>query len=735
MAISTDDSDDPYLWLEDLDGPEAATWVRDRNAETVAALTGGPAFAARQTEIRQVLDADDRIPYPGWRGDGFYYDLWRDAAHPRGLWRRTTLDQYRRSEPEWDVLLDLDALARNEGENWVWGGVATLPPQHRHCLVSLSRGGADAVVVREYDLTERSFVDCGFTVAEAKTDVCWIDADHIWIGTDLGPGSLTDSGYPRIVLRWRRGTPLAEAEVVFEASTVDVGAYGWRDATPGFERDFVSRSLDFYRSESFLLAGAGQRVRIPVPEDAEWGVRREWLLVQPRTPWPVGDLTHPAGALLAIRLDDFIAGSRGFDVLFRPDEHTSLGGSAWTRNHLILTTLTDVRSRLEMLTPGERGWRREPLPGVPADEEACLVETDPDRDDAYLVASEGFLQPATLRLGQVGGEVETLKRAPAFFDPDGLAVRQFFATSADGTRVPYFVVGDPAAPAGPTLLHGYGGFEVSLTPGYDGIIGRGWLARGGTYVVANIRGGGEYGPRWHRAALRADRPRAFEDFAAVATDLVTRGITTPATLGVEGGSNGGLLMGAMLTRYPSLVGAVVANVPLVDMRRYHRLLAGASWIAEYGDPDVPEDWAYLREYSPYHNVRREVRYPPVLFITSTRDDRVHPGHARKMTARLREHGVDVSYYENVEGGHGAAANNEQRAFIEAMSLEFLWRKLAPSAYAVPTQAVGGGSGNSSTTTTGVPDRTFSSSRRWPLAVNRMQPFVVCWPSSPSWNQV
>ncbi|MEG3635787.1 prolyl oligopeptidase family serine peptidase [Micromonospora palythoicola] len=685
MAISTDDSDDPYLWLEDLDGREAATWIRDRNAETVAALTGGPAFAARQAEIRQVLDADDRIPYPAWRGDGYYYDLWRDAAHPRGLWRRTTLDQYRRVEPDWDVLLDLDALADREGENWVWGGARTLPPQHRRCLVSLSRGGADAVVVREYDLVDRAFVDGGFTIDEAKTDVSWIDADQIFVGTDLGPGSLTDSGYPRTIRRWRRGTPLAEAELVYQAATEDVGAHGWHDPTPGFERDFVGRSLDFYRAESYLLTGSGERVRIPVPEDAGWDVHREWLLVWPRTPWTLGQSTHPPGTLLAIRFDAFLAGSRQLTVLFRPDEHTSLGGFAWTRDHLILTTLTDVHSRLEILTPGEDGWRREPLPGVPPDEEGCLVETDPESGNAYLVASEAFLQPATLRLGQVGGSVETLKRAPAFFDTDGLAVRQFFATSADATRVPYFVVGDPATPAGPTLLHGYGGFEVSLTPGYDGVVGRGWLARGGTYVVANIRGGGEYGPRWHRAALRADRPRAFEDFAAVATDLVSRGITTPAMLGVEGGSNGGLLMGAMLTRYPSLVGAVVANVPLLDMRRYHRLLAGASWIAEYGDPDVPEDWAYLREYSPYHNVRREVRYPPVLFITSTRDDRVHPGHARKMTARLREHGHDVAYYENVEGGHGAAANNEQRAFIEALSLEFLWRRLVPSTGGLPRQ--------------------------------------------------
>ncbi|MFG2065014.1 prolyl oligopeptidase family protein [Micromonospora sp. NPDC048871] len=676
---------DPYHWLEDIDGAEAVRWVRERNAEAVAALTDGPAFAARQAEIRQILDSDDRIPYPGWLGDHFYYDFWQDVAHPRGLWRRTTLEEYRRAEPEWDVLLDLDELAGREGENWVWGGATTLPPEHRRCLISLSRGGADAVVVREYDLVDRAFVADGFTVAEAKTDVGWIDADHVYVGTDLGPGSLTESGYPRQVRRWRRGTPLAEAEVVYEVSHEDVSAYGWRDPTPGFARDFVRRRLDFFRSESFLLTGAGERVRIKVPEDAGWDVHREWLVIRPRTPWQVGESTYSAGALLATRFDAYLAGSRDLTVLFQPDDRTALSGYTWTRHHLILTTLTDVRSTLGVLTPGEGEWRRAPLPGVPADEEGYLVETDPDLGDAYLVASEGFLQPATLRLGRIGGTVETLKRAPAFFDTEGLTVRQFFATSADGTRVPYFVVGDPAAPAGPTLLTGYGGFEISKTPGYSGLIGRGWLARGGTYVVANIRGGGEYGPRWHRAALRENRPRAFEDFAAVAGDLAERGITTPEQLGIEGGSNGGLLMGAMLTRYPALVGAVVAHVPLLDMRRYHRLLAGASWMAEYGDPDAPEDWAYLREYSPYHNVREGVRYPPVLFVTSTRDDRVHPGHARKMTALLREYGHDVTYYENIEGGHGAAANNEQRAFIKALALEFFWQRLSHPRAVVPGQ--------------------------------------------------
>ncbi|WP_231933589.1 prolyl oligopeptidase family serine peptidase [Micromonospora coxensis] len=689
MAALFDEGDDPYLWLEDLDGERAAGWVRERNAETVAALTGGESFAALRAEIRQVLDAEDRIPYPGWRGDGFYYNYWTDAARPRGIWRRTTLEQYRRPEPEWDVLLDLDALAAEEGENWVWQQATVLRPGYRRCLISLSRGGADAAVVREFDLVRRAFVEDGFTLPEAKTDVCWIDADHVFVGTDFGPGSLTSSGYPRVVKRWRRGTPLSEAVVVHEGRPDDVAVHASHDPTPGFERDFVGRSLDFYRSESWLLTDAGERIRIEVPEDAHWDVHREWLLIRLRSPWPVDGVTHPAGALLATRFDAFLAGGRELTVLFRPDDRTALSGYAWTRHHLILATLVDVRSRLEVLTPDGPRWRRQPLAGVPADAHSRIVETDPDHGDAYLLDSEGFLTPATLRLGQVGGAVETLKREPAFFDPDGLAVRQFFATSADGTRVPYFVVGDPDVAGGPTLLTGYGGYEIPLTPHHDGGIGRGWLARGGSYVVANIRGGGEYGPRWHHAALRERRPRAYEDFAAVAAELVTRGITTPERLGIEGGSNGGLLMGVMLTRYPELFGAVVAHVPVLDMRRYHRLLAGASWMAEYGDPDREADWSYLRRYSPYHNVRSGRSYPPVLLVTSTRDDRVHPAHARKMAARLREHGHEVAYYENVEGGHGTAANSEQRAFVWALTLEFLWRKLAGRPATLPRQVSSG----------------------------------------------
>ncbi|MEO3747978.1 prolyl oligopeptidase family serine peptidase [Plantactinospora sp. B5E13] len=690
-------SDDDFRWLEDLAGPAATDWVRARNAETLAGVADAPSFDELRTALRQVLDAADRVPYVYWDG-GHLYNLWKDEAHPRGLWRRTTLEQYRRAEPQWQVLLDVDALAEAEGEPWTWQGAVVQHPEHRRCLVRLARGGADARVVREFDLESRTFVTDGFVLPEAKSDVGWIDADHIYVGTDFGPGSLTASGYPRVVKRWRRGTPLAEATVVHQGRDGDVAVYAVHDPTPGFVRDFLGRRLDFFRREEFLRTGDGGLVRIDVPEDAETDVHREWLLIQLRSDWSVAGRTYPAGALLVTHLDRFLAGERDLTVVFAPTADTALSGHAWTRNHLIVSSLVDVRSRIEVLSPSPDGWRRAPLPVDEADRPAgaaaaaageagglaeaagerrhvAVVDTNPEYNDEYLLASTGFLEPTALHHGTVGAGVETLKREPTFFDAAGMEVRQLFARSADGTRVPYFVVSPPGHDGGPTLLTGYGGFEASWTPAYSGIIGRGWLARGGCYVVANIRGGGEYGPRWHRAALRENRPRAYEDFAAVATDLVARGFTVPARLGIEGGSNGGLLMGVMLTRCPELFGAVVARVPLLDMRRYHRLLAGASWMAEYGDPDDPADWEFLRRYSPYHNVRADRRYPPVLLVTSTRDDRVHPGHARKMAARLRRYGHDVSYYENVEGGHGAAADNAQLAFKWALMLTFLWRRL------------------------------------------------------------
>jgi prolyl oligopeptidase len=666
---------DPYLWLEEPTGEQALAWVRDRNAETLAELTGGDRFAALKAEVLEALDADDRIPYTRRRGE-YLYNFWQDAAHPRGLWRRTTLASYRSPEPDWQLLLDVDALAEQEDESWVWHGAEVLRPGYRRALIQLSRGGADATVVRELDLDRRAFVADGFTLPEAKTNVEWIDADHIYVGTDFGAGSLTASGYPRLVKRWRRGTPLDEAEVVFEAKPDDVMVAGFHDPTEGFERDFVVRAPELFTAEQFLLRPDGVLVRIDVPIDADVSVHREWLLVRLRSPWSIGGADHPAGALLAARFDDFLAGDRSLTVLFTPDDHRSLSDYTWTLNHLIVTTLHDVKTELAVYTPGDGDWERAALAGVPRLGDARVVDTEPDVGDEYFVDAQSFVEPATLRRGIVGEPVEVLRRAPARFHTTGLEVDQRFAVSEDGTRVPFFVVGPADPSGGPTLLTGYGGFELSLTPSYSATVGRGWLARGGTYVVANIRGGGEYGPGWHQAARRERRPRAYQDFVAVARALIDQGVTTPSQLGIHGASNGGLLTGVMLTTHPELFGAVVCQAPLLDLRRYHRLLAGASWMAEYGDPDDPRDWDYLRTYSPYHLVEADGAYPPVLFVTSTRDDRVHPAHARKMMARMADQGHDVRYYENTEGGHSSGATNEQAALMWALALEFLWLQLA-----------------------------------------------------------
>ncbi len=679
-AVSCVSDDDPYLWLEDVEGQAPLAWAVEQSRATAAELEAEPGFRELEARLLSILDSPARIPAVSKRGS-YLYNFWRDAAHPRGLWRRTTLEEYRTSEPSWDVLLDLDALARDERENWVWGGASCLWPAHERCLISLSRGGGDAEVVREFDLTTRRFVADGFSLPEAKHSVAWRDRDSVYVGTDFGPGSLTTSGYPRIVKEWKRRTPLAEAETVYEGQPGDVSVGAARDFTPGFERDFVYRGPTFFTNEVYLRR-AGALVRIEKPDDATALAYREWLLLRLRTPWTLEGRTYPAGALLAARFERWLAGEREVEVIYEPGERRSLDDLSPTRGHVLLSELDNVRSRLYVLTPGSEGWAREPLTELPELATASATAADPLESDEYFLTLTDFLTPTRLLFGSVGSEPELLKQLPGLFSAEGLRVSQHEALSADGTRVPYFEIG-PAAPAPeggrPTLLYGYGGFEVSMLPGYRAIVGSAWLERGGVYVLANIRGGGEFGPSWHTSALKENRPRAYEDFIAVAEDLMRRGVTQPSRLGIMGGSNGGLLMGNMLTRRPDLFGAIVCAVPLLDMQRYHKLLAGASWMAEYGNPDDPAEWRFMRGFSPYHNVRAGVRYPRVLFMTSTRDDRVHPGHARKMVARMKAQGHDVLYYENTEGGHGMAANNAQSAHMEALAYAFLWKELQPRA--------------------------------------------------------
>ncbi len=664
-----DQRTDPYLWLEDITGADALDWVRGHNEPTLAELCD-ERFEQMRAQALEVLDTDARIPYVRRRGD-YLYNFWRDAANPRGLWRRTTLERYRTDDVEWDVLIDVDELASADGENWVWASADVIEPDHSRALISLSRGGSDAAIVREFDMRRREFVADGFELPEAKTQISWEDEDTVLVGTDFGPGSLTESGYPRVVKRWRRGRPLADAETVFTGPSTDVIVAASVDRTPGYQRTLLRRAVDFFNDQVYELRGE-ELIRIDAPTDATVSVHRDWLLIELRTDWLTGTASYAAGSLLAADYDEFLAGTAELDVVFEPDEHTCLHQYAWTRDRLVVVTLADVASRVEIVAPGS--WRAEPVPGIAGISGATstvIVAADDTGDEIFLDSS-GFDTPSRLMCGPAGGELQQIKTAPTFFDAEDITVTQHFATSADGTSIPYFVVGHRAATGpGPTLLGGYGGFEVSRTPGYDGVLGRLWLARGGTYVLANIRGGGEYGPRWHTQAMREGRYKVAEDFAAVAEDLVTRGVTTVGQLGAQGGSNGGLLMGIMLTKYPQLFGALVCQVPLLDMKRFHLLLAGASWVAEYGNPDDPDDWGFIAEYSPYQNISADLRYPPLLITTSTRDDRVHPGHARKMTAALEAAGHRVRYYENIEGGHAGAADNAQTAFKSALGFSFL----------------------------------------------------------------
>ncbi|WP_133479209.1 prolyl oligopeptidase family serine peptidase [Cognatilysobacter segetis] len=669
---------DPYPWLEDVTGDRALAWVREHNAKTEAELAATPQFKALEGEIRAILDSDAKIPTVEKIGD-HYYNFWKDAQHARGLWRRTTLDEYRKPNPQWETVLDLDALNASEGAQWVWHGADCLRPDYRRCLIALSPGGSDADVTREFDLVTKTWVPGGFDRPEAKGRLTWIDPDTVYVVTDYGPESRNKAGYARLAKEWKRGTPMAAATTVFEgpADNAGYGIHAWRDQTPGFQRDLILHYLDSRDTAVYVRDARGTPVRIDAPDSAEKGVHREWLTLELREPYAAGGKTYKAGSLLATKFDDFMAGKREFDVLFEPDEHSSLAGATWTRHHLVLNVLQDVRNRLSVLTPGANGWTRAAFTGAPSFGTLSVDAVDPDESDAVWLTATDYLTPTTLSLATLGKAPEVLKTMPTFFDASKHVIEQHFATSKDGTKVPYFIVHPKDLKhdgTAPTLLYGYGGFEISMLPGYSGGVGKGWLEQGGVYVVANIRGGGEYGPRWHQAALKANRHKAYEDFAAVAQDLVARRITSPKHLGIQGGSNGGLLMGNMLTQYPELFGAVVVQVPLLDMKRYSHLLAGASWMAEYGDPDTA-DWDFIQRFSPYHLFDPAKTYPPTLFMTSTRDDRVHPGHARKMAAKMLAAGKDVRYYENIEGGHGGSANNAQAAHMSALAFTFLWKTL------------------------------------------------------------
>jgi prolyl oligopeptidase len=673
--------DDPYLWMEEVENEEALAWATARAEADTAVLEAVPEFAEIHAKLLEIYNSKDRIPTPEVRGP-WIYNFWQDAEHVRGVWRRTFLSEYVTAETAWEIVLDLDALAEAEGENWVWKGADCLEPEYRHCMVSLSRGGADATVEREFDTVVKSFVADGFVLPEGRHNIDWKDDNTLWVGTNFGEGSLNSSNFPRFAKEWKRGTAIEAATTVFEGSVDEVYTFAFSNHTPEFRYDMVTVMPDFFSGTTYLRLG-GRLVKLDIPEDAQMrGFFKDHLLVSLRSDWETGGRVYPQDALLAIDLDDFLAGSRDFDVLFEPGERVALNQVHSTRNHLVYTTLDNVRGRLYRLTPGVDGWSKEELalPGIGTvrlDVRGSSGSFFSDATDSFFFTYTDFVTPSSLYLATDDAEPVQVKSSPAWFDPDGMEVAQYEATSKDGTKIPYFVWAPKEFEvdgANPTLLTAYGGFEISRVPRYSGANGAGWVAGGGVYVLANIRGGGEFGPKWHQAALKEKHQNNFDDFIAVAEDLIEREITSPEHLGILGGSQGGLLVNGCFVQRPELFNAVVSAVPLSDMKRYNKLLIGAAWMSEYGNPDT-DDWDYMKLWSPYQNLDPEADYPEVFFWTNTRDDRVHPAHARKMVARMDEMGHKVYYYENTEGGHAAGANLNARAYTDALEYAYLWMKL------------------------------------------------------------
>jgi len=680
-TVSVAADEDPYLWLEEVESEKALTWAKERSEADTAVFEAVPEYAEIYAQLLEIYNSKDRIPAPEVRG-AWIYNFWQDGEHVRGVWRRTFLSEFVKETPAWETVLDLDALAEDEDENWVWSEVECLGPDHRRCMIGLSRGGADATVVREFDTVTKEFVDGGFKLDEAKHQIDWMDENTLWVASDFGEGSLTASGYARIAKSWERGTPLEEAATVFEGSVDDVFVFAFSDHTPEGRTDFVSVIPEFFRGTSYIKLGK-RLVKLDIPEDAQMrGIFKERMLVSLRNDWQVGDTTYPQDALLAIGLDDFLRGERDFDVLFEPQERISLDQVGSTRTHLIYTTLDNVHSRMYRLAPTEEGWATEelPLPGigtVALSQRGTTGSFFSDSSDNFFFTYTDFVTPTSLYLMDRKGSPKRVKTSPAWFDATGMSVVQNEAVSKDGTRIPYFVFMPPdleADGSNPTVIYAYGGFEVSRLPRYSAADGSGWVARGGVYVLANIRGGGEFGPKWHQAAMQEKHQNNFDDLIAVAEDLIERKITSPKHLGIMGGSQGGLLVGGAFVQRPELFNAVACAVPLLDMKRYNKLLAGASWMAEYGNPDT-DDWDYIKLWSPYQNLDKKADYPEVFFWTNTRDDRVHPAHARKMVARMTEMGHKVYYYENTEGGHSSGANLSARAYTDALEYAYLWMKL------------------------------------------------------------
>ncbi len=676
------ETSDPFLWLEEVEGDRALAWARAENARTLPVLQGDPRYQGLYADALKIVTARDRVPLVAFSGgaDSRLRNFWQDDSHVRGLWRRTSLESYRSASPDWETVLDLDALAREDGANWVWKGADCLSPDDRYCLLSLSDGGKDAVTLREFDTVEKRFVEGGFVSPEAKQNVDWLDRDTLLIATDWGPGSLTRSSYPRILKQWKRGTPLSQARELFAGEEGDISVYPLvlRDADGKVRQVMFGRATTFYDTEYYLFRD-GRTQRLPLPTKASLkGLVQDRLVFTLEEDWTERSLKQ--GDLIAFDLKALQRDSKTAqaEVILRPGPREAIEDIGITRNSLVVALYENVKGAAYAYRPSTKGWTRTRL-DLPANASISLG-SGAQGSDRILATVAGYLTPTSFWLADgTDGKAELLKSAPSRFDAANHLVEQFEAVSRDGTKVPYFVV-RPKTLAhdgqAPTLLYGYGGFQVSMLPSYSGTMGKLWLERGGVYVVANIRGGGEFGPGWHEQGLKENRQRVYDDFFAVSEDLISRKITSPRRLGIMGGSNGGLLMGVALTQRPELYNAVVVQVPLFDMQRYTVMGgAGASWAGEYGEPTDPAQWAYISRYSPYQNLKAGQPYPEVFIETSTKDDRVHPGHARKAAARLQALGYPVLYYENIDGGHAASANLNETARRVALEYSYLSRRL------------------------------------------------------------
>ena len=667
--------DDPYLWLEEIENARVLDWVEAQNAATSRRFLDEDVAADRKI-LKAIIDRPDNIPFPNRRA-GRLFNPWQDAANPRGLWRTTTLESFRSDAPDWDVLIDVDALAAKEGEDWVWRGGDSLPPAHDRAMVHLSRGGADAVVLREFDLSTREFVRDGFSLPESKSSTVWLDRDTLLLSSPLGSGMATRSGYARAIRLWRRGSDPLSASVVFETKEDSMGVWASVDRDVPEERVWFIEKPGLIDANVWIGDCNGPRTRIEIPSDCWVQVSRGWLAVKPRTRWIVGGETYEADTVVGMSFQAFLAGGHGFTRLFQPDARRALQGFFWCGGRLVLSILDDLRPVFEAISPSAGEWSREVITGLPDLGAAHVWPLDvyPEESNGDLLATtHDRLTPPSLFLIKPHAAPQVLKRAPPVFDSTGLVGTRHEAVSSDGTRIPYVQVG-PAAETGdaPVHLYGYGGFGISMPPFYNSAIGKLWLERGGTSVVAHLRGGREFGTAWYEAARREGRRLAHDDFAAVAADLVRRGVTRPGRIAAEGASNGGLLIANMLTRYPERFGALFCTVPVIDMRRYHKLLIGPAITDEYGDPDKPEDWKFLAGISAYHVAAPGQAYPPILIATSRRDDRAHPGHARKMAAKLQAMGYEAHFYELATGGHSYGKDHDDMAAFMSLGYAFLRR--------------------------------------------------------------